>query len=123
VTENLVELARRRRGQSPPPRFVWRALNDPLSADPREWFDLRDGEVAPTVLERREPSTVVWTSIWTDHPELRIAFSIEPDGGGSAVTWVLLGPEGRLDADDVRRRRYRLNQLVNGQLRAALDEQ
>ena len=60
-------------------------------------------------------------SLWDDQPDLRIAFEIEPDGAGSLVTWRLLGREGQLDLDDVERRRYRLNQLINGYLRDYFD--
>jgi hypothetical protein len=77
--------------------------------------------VVPVVLESDGHGVVVWSSIWEDGPDLRIEFHIEPDRGGSVVTWILLGRVGSLDADDVRRRGHRLNQLINGQLRSALD--
>jgi hypothetical protein len=64
---------------------------------------------------------VVWSSIWEDQPHLRIEFEIEPGGSGSIVTWTLLGPEGQLEAEDLQRCRYRLNQLINGQLRDTFD--
>ncbi len=50
-------------------------------------------------------------------PRTGIEFLIEPDGGGSIVTWTHMGPEGVLDEADIRQRRYRLDQLINGQLR------
>jgi hypothetical protein len=65
---------------------------------------------------------VVWSSIWEDEPELRVEFSIEPDRGGSLVLWRLLGHEGQLTPEDVGRRRRRLNQLINGQLRSTFDQ-
>ena len=89
----------------------------------REWFDLHPGEVAPTLIDAERPGRVVWSSIWTDHPQLEIRFDLESDGGyGSIVTWTLLGPEGKLDENDVRQRRYRINQLINGRLRDAFDQ-
>jgi hypothetical protein len=52
--------------------------------------------------------------------ELRIEFLIEAGGAGSWVTWILWGPEGELDAEDIGRRRYRLNELINGRMRTIL---
>lgn len=62
------------------------------------------------------------SSIWEDRPERWIRFDIEPDGEGSFVTWTLLGPEGALDEDEVKRRRHRLDELINGHLREAFDQ-
>jgi hypothetical protein len=47
------------------------------------------------------------------------SFKIEPGGAGSMVTWTLMGRPDQLDPKDLERRRYRLNQLINGQLRPA----
>ena len=48
---------------------------------------------------------------------------LEPqEGYGCVVTWILYGSEGSLDADDLERRRYRLNQLINGILRDFFDQ-
>ena len=116
------ELTRRSKTQAPPPWVLWEALCDPWRPHGRQWFDIRPGEVAPTVLEEQKPQVVVWTSIWSHQPDLRIRFEIEAADGGSLVTWTLLGPHGRLDEDDVRRRRYRVDQLINGQLREAFDQ-
>ena len=49
-------------------------------------------------------------------------FDIEPDDAGSFVTWTLLGDDGVLDQDDLRRREHRINQLINGQPRDAFDQ-
>ena len=72
----LPELARRSKGQAPPPWVIWEALCDPWRSNGREWFDLRRGELAPRLLESRKPDLVVWSSIWEDRPELRIQFEI-----------------------------------------------
>lgn len=122
MTTAEVELVRRRRSQAPPPWVVFESLVDPLSAKERSWFDVRPGERVPTILEQVRPNLVVWDSIWTDQPDLRVRFEIEPDGTGSTVTWTLLGREGQLDDQDVQRRRYRLDQLINGQLRDTFDQ-
>jgi hypothetical protein len=78
--------------------------------------------VEPTILAAERPRLVVWSSIWADRPELRVRFDLEPAGAGSSVTWTLLGPAGELDEADLDRRRYRLNQLINGRLRDAFDQ-
>ena len=119
--EPLTQLARRSKGQAPPPWVIWEALCDPWRSNDREWFDLRTGELAPRILESRKPDLVVWASIWEDRPELRIRFDIATGGAGSAVTWTLLGPE-LLSDDDIKRRRYRIDQLINGQLRETFDQ-
>jgi hypothetical protein len=117
---DLIELARRRRAQAPPPWVIWDALADPLDAGIRPWFDLAPGEVAPTILSGDRPTSLVWSSIWLDAPDLQVRFEMVPDGPGSMVTLVLWGPVG-LDREDIERRRYRLSQLVNGQLRDSFD--
>lgn len=96
---------------------------DPLNPNARQWFDLRSGEQPPTIVEQERPSVVVWSSIWTDQPDLVIRFDIDGgDSAGCVVTWRLLGREDQLEEEDVRRRRYRLNQLINGQLRDTFDQ-
>lgn len=120
--EPLVDLMHRGKSQAPPPWVIWEALRDPWSMQGREWFDLHQGEIAPTIVEAERPHLVVWTSIWSDHPELRIRFDLVPAGAGSFVTWTLLGLAGALDEDDVGRRRYRLNQLISGRLRDTFDQ-
>ena len=78
--------------------------------------------MAPRILHEERPARVEWSSIWVDQPELHIVFGIEPDDAGSFVTWTLLGNEGVFLQEDLRRRRHRLNQLINGQLRDAFDQ-
>lgn len=122
VPDELVVLAQKRKGQAPPPSVVWEALGDPLAPSRGYvWFDQRPGEVAPEVLAHEQPHRLLWSSIWADQPDLRIELLVEADGSGSVVTWSLLGRAGQLDADDLKRRRYRLNQLVNGRLRDFFD--
>jgi hypothetical protein len=105
VPGKLVPLVHRRKTQAPPPWVIWEALRDPLRSEDRPWFDARPGERPPVVLAETKPQTVVWSSIWTDRPELTIEFLIEPAGSGSCVTWTLLGPEGELDEAEIRQRR------------------
>lgn len=120
--ERLVELLHRGRSQAPPPWVIWEALCDPSSMRGRAWFDLQPEEVAPTIIEAKRPGLVVWSSIWSDKPELRVRFDLTAAGAGSFVTWTLLGPTGEFDEDDLKRWRYRLNQLINGRLRDAFDQ-
>jgi hypothetical protein len=117
----LKVLARRRKKQPPPPWVIWELLHDPYLPEDRPWLEIRAGEQAPTILAAWKPQAVTWSSIWSDHPELTVEFQIEPCGPGSDVTWTLCGPEGFLDDQDIRRRRYRLDQLINGQLRDTFD--
>ena len=123
--DDLITLVSRRRGQDPPAWVLFEALVDPFNTDVgREWFNVRPGEQPPTILEQHRPGLVVWSSIWTDQPDLLIRFDIDGgEGAGCVVTWRLLGREGELvDEEDIRRRRYRLNQLINGQLRDTFDQ-
>jgi hypothetical protein len=122
MDERHIALAQRGKTQPPPSWVIWELLCDPFRSDDRPWFDVRDGEQPPTILSSKKHQRVTWSSIWSDHPELTIEFQIEPRGPGSDVTWTLFGPEGCLDDDDIRRRRYRLNQLINGQLRDTFDQ-
>lgn len=122
VDEPLVELARRKKGQAPPPSVVWQAIQDPSGAGDRRWFDVGPGETLPVILGSSKPHTVTWSSVWLDEPKLRIEFQIDHDRGGSMVTWTLVGPTDALDEEDVRRRRHRLNELINGRLRETFDQ-
>lgn len=121
-----VELVRKRKGQDPPAHLLWEAIAYPLSEESRgwAWFEPRADEQAPEILEAIKPTRVVWGSIWRDRTDLRVEFDIEPQksGSGCVVTWILFGPDGSLDADDLERRRYRTNQLINGILRDFFDQ-
>jgi hypothetical protein len=118
----LIALAQRRKTQPPPPWIIWELLSDPFQSEDRPWFDRRDGEQPPMILSATKPQAITRSSIWSDHAELIIEFQIEPCGPGAAVTWTLLGPEGCLDDLEIRQRRRRLNQLINGQLRDTFDQ-
>ncbi len=86
------------------------------------WFAPRPDEQSPEIIQAVEPTRVVWGSIWPDRPDLRVVFEIEAQASyGCVVTWILYGPTDTLDADDLERRRYRMNQLINGILRDVFD--
>lgn len=122
VPDKPVPLVHRRKTQAPPPWVIWEALPDPFRPDDRSWFDVGPGERHPVVLSETKPHTLVWSSIWTDRPQSTIEILIEPAGSGSSVTWTLVGPEGELDEAEIRLRRYRLDQVINGQLRDTFDQ-
>lgn len=118
----MIELCSREKGQAPPPWAVWEALTDPFRQASRQWLAVREGEVVPRVLEAREPSLVVWSSLWPERPDDRIRFDITPKGDGSALRWTLLTPSDPPEEARVRELRHRLNELINGQLRESFDQ-
>jgi hypothetical protein len=117
----LVEVAQRRKGQAPPPWVIWETLNEPFRVPERQWLDLTDDERPPVVVFGAEPHELTWSSIWPARPDLRIHFTIEPDGAGSMLRWALLAPVGLLDQHEIGTYRHRLNFLINGALRGFFD--
>ena len=117
----MEELVSRERTQAPPAWVVWEALASPGGKAAREWLDLDDNEVLPKVLEADRPALVVWSSLWPDRPRDRVRFELRPKDGGCAVRWRLLTPDPAPSAEVIRQRRYRLNVLINGKLRATFD--
>lgn len=114
----VIELGSRERKQPPPPRVVWESLSDPRRAGTRQWLELRPDEVEPRVLRAEEPELVVWSSLWPDRPDDEIRFDIRPaQDGGSALRWTLLTPGETPGPGVLGRMRYRLNFLINAQLR------
>lgn len=82
----------------------------------RQWLQLLDDEVAPSVLEATPPSLVVWTSIWTKRPHAQVRFDLEEAGPGCYLRWTLT------DVDDpgaplVGHMCKRLNVIINAELR------
>lgn len=113
----MIELGGRKRDQPPPPSVVWESLTEPNRDTSRQWLQLRDDEVAPRVLEAAKPSLVVWSSLWPDRPDDQIRFDLEPSGSGCSLGWTLLTPVDPPDATRLGELRYRLNFLINGELR------
>jgi len=54
---------------------------------------LLDDEAAPDIVESKEPSLVIWSSIWRKRPQARVRFDIEPGGHGCDLRWTLLDVE------------------------------
>ncbi|MBM7789316.1 SRPBCC family protein [Tenggerimyces flavus] len=113
-----LELGSRRRPQPAPPGVVFEALTEPRREGGRPWLDLADGELEPTILVAEEPHRVVWSSLWPDRPHDRIEFELAPAGTGTDLRWTLLTPDEEAPSDAVLGRlRYRLNHLINADLR------
>jgi hypothetical protein len=112
------EVATTEKTQPPPPHIVWQALADPAIAGPRMWLRIGRGERRPEVVQSRAPDLVVWSSLWVDRPKDRIRFEIASDGlSGSTLRWTLLAGEDGPPAERIAEMRYRLNQLINAELR------
>ena len=100
---------------------MFEALTQPHRPQGREWLHLLDDEVEPEIVEAEEPSLVVWSSLWPARHEDRIHFDIDPDGDfGTWLTWRLLTPEYEPEPEELGHLRYRLNYLINGDLRLSL---
>jgi hypothetical protein len=124
----MIEIGRRRRSLPAPPHIVWQSLTEPRAEHARPWLELLDDEVEPTIVEAVAPTRVVWSSIWPSRPHDRIEFDLEPDGGGTALCWTVLAPDDPDDAPDgapssipdaskTGHIRYRMNVLINQDLR------
>jgi hypothetical protein len=118
-----LELGSRRRPQPAPPRVVFEALTQPRRASGRAWLELAEGELEPTILSAESPHSVVWSSLWPDRPNDRIEFALAPSGGGTDLRWTLLTSDSEAPSDGVvGRMRYRLNELINANLRYAFGQ-
>jgi hypothetical protein len=113
----VLEIGSRRRDQAPPPTIVWDALIDPYRPGSRQWLELRSDEVGPRILEAVRPRLVVWSSLWAERADDRIRFDIDEAQGGTSLRWTLLTPVEAPDEKTLGHMRYRLNYLINGQLR------
>lgn len=113
----MIEIGRRRRSLPAPPHVVWQSLAEPRTQHARPWLNLLDDEVEPAIVDAAAPTRVVWTSIWPSRPHDRIEFDLEPDGDGTALTWTVRTPDEAPDASKTGHIRYRMNVLINQDLR------
>jgi hypothetical protein len=114
----VIEVGTGRRNQPAPPRVVFEALTQPNRDPARPWLHLRRDEVWPQVVQAEPPALVVWSSLWPARPDAVIRFNLPPDnGGGTDLRWTLLVSEPVPDEAFIGRMRYRLNQLINAELR------
>ena len=117
VPGDMVVVKSRCRRFAPP---VWRML-EVLSDDIDSWLVTGAGEEHPRVLGA-DGSVVLWSSLWQDRPDDRLRLDVEGDGSGSRLRWSLECPKGNLPDDErIRQMRYRINQLLIGQLRDHFD--
>ena len=112
----MIAVARRRRSQPPPPRFVHEALIDPDRDPSRPWLHLLGNEQRPIVLESEAPHLVVWSSLWPWRPDTQIRFDLT-GVGGTTLEWTLYVDEPAPDRETIVRMRKRINTLINANLR------
>ncbi len=113
----MIEAGSRRRGQAPPPWVVFEALSTPDRDPARPWLRLLDDEQRPRVMRAEFPSTIEWSSLWTRQPEARICFDLRPVGPATDLRWTLWLPEPLPDESVLGHFRFRLNKLINADLR------
>lgn len=114
----MIEIGRRRRHQPAPPHVVFEALNEPDRAPGRPWLDLLDDERRPAVLRSREPSLLVWSSVWIKRPDAVVEFDLpRAADGGTDLRWTLYVEDPVPDDALVGHLRQRMNRLINADLR------
>jgi hypothetical protein len=116
-SRRVIEIGSRRRSLPAPPHIVWQSLTEPRRSDARSWLELLDDEVEPAIVEAVAPTRVVWSSIWPSRPHDRIEFDLVRDGDGTALCWTVLTPDEAPDASKAGHIRYRMNVLINRDLR------
>jgi hypothetical protein len=120
----MVEAGRRQRNQPAPPHAVYEALTQPNRDPDRQWLELLDDELEPTVLESTNPTLVVWSSIWKKRPDARIRFDLPLDasGQGTDLCWTLTVDEPMPDESQLGHFRQRLNELINRDMRLSFGQ-
>ncbi|RYJ04725.1 MAG: hypothetical protein EON52_15295 [Actinomycetales bacterium] len=111
------EYGRRGRNLPAPPAVVWADLVSPRTEGPRPWLRLLDDEVPPQVLESSSPGRVVWSSLWPSRPTDWIDMTLEPEDGGTHLTFVVLTDAPPPDASKRGHVLKRINQLLFADLR------
>jgi hypothetical protein len=118
----VIEVISRAKGQAPPPWVVWESLADPRLPTGRPWLFLVGDEVPPRILRAERPRLVVWSSLWPDRPDDEVRFDLGSDGGaGCVLRWTLLAAREAPGEERRGRMRYRLNTLINNNLRQSFD--
>lgn len=113
----MIEIGSREREQPAPPPVVWASLMEPHDPRARAWLSLLADEVEPRVLEEVEPSLVVWSSLWPSRPDDQIRFDLRPESVGTALRWTLLGAGESPSPSLTGHLRFRLNKIINADLR------
>ncbi len=112
----------RRRQQPPPPHVVHEALIRPYRDPTRPWLILLKDETEPRIVASEPPGLVVWSSLWLDRPDAEIRFTLVSAGGGTDLTWTLTTDVPPPDDSKLGHFRYRLNLLINGNLRSTFGQ-
>ncbi|OMC03342.1 hypothetical protein A5733_24115 [Mycobacterium sp. NS-7484] len=115
----MPEIGSRKRNLPAPPRVVFEDLSVPNRSEARPWLYLLENEVAPDVLESREPGYVVWSSLWPWRPDARITFELAGagPGGGTDLRWTLSVEEPAPAESLTGHMRKRINTLIHANLR------
>ena len=115
----MPELGSRRRNLPAPPHVVFEDLTTPNRSEARPWLSLLDDEVAPQILESREPEHVVWSSLWPRRADARITFELPQagPGGGTDLRWTLTVDEPAPDDSLTGHMRKRINTPIHANLR------
>lgn len=113
----MPEIGARQRDLPAPPTVVFQDLTTPNRLPARPWLHLLDDELAPVILESREPEYVVWSSPWPQRPDARIAFELSRGGGGTTLRWTLTVDEPLPDPAAAGHMRTRISTLVFADLR------
>src|SRR3954447_21742373 len=98
---------------------VFEALTWPNRDPARQWLLLLDDERRPNLLETHNSSSEVWSSLWNARPDARIRFElpVADEGYGTDLQWVLLVDEPPPDSVTLAHMCWRINELINGNLR------
>lgn len=115
----MPEIGSRRRNLPAPPHVVFEDLTVPNRSEARPWLDLLDDELAPEIVESREPEHVVWSSLWPRRDDARITFELPPGhaGSGTDLRWTLTVDEPVPDQSLTGHMRKRINTLIHANLR------
>lgn len=114
----MKDVASRKRSQPAPTWALFDDLCDPHRQPARPWLELKEDEIAPTVIESDRASLVVWSSLWPERPDATVRFDLtNTSDGGTDLRWTLRMGDPEPDADLVRRMRHRLGELINANLR------
>jgi hypothetical protein len=79
----MKEMGSRGRHQPAPPHFIFEDLVNPYRQPARPWLNLLPDEIAPTIIEAKEPDHLTWTSLWTERPDAQIRFDLTAVRGGT----------------------------------------
>ncbi|ADP81848.1 hypothetical protein [Pseudofrankia inefficax] len=115
----MIEIGSRRRSQPAPPHVIFEALTEPDRDPTRPWLILLADEQRPRVLASTWPRELTWSSLWTKRPDATIHFELPPcaTDGGTDLRWTLRVDEPLPDPGLTGHLRYRMNQLINANLR------